>query len=179
MSGLDIPGCSYEYFGQSARVEAPADRARVLRLSRDDRGAERLEPVQPVIELLDDQLLEARIAGRAFTPESLEAAVAPDDPARQHHRAARPVAFLEHDGRNAELASARCSAQPGHAGAGDDQLRKGKAGFVLDVLDPHTLRAPEEDRVGVRRVNDVVDLDAELFSLGNVLLCRVHEHRQM
>src|SRR5438093_1033324 len=51
MSGLDIPGCSYEYFGQSARVEAPADRARVLRLSRDDRSAERLEPVQPVIDL--------------------------------------------------------------------------------------------------------------------------------
>jgi len=50
---------------------------------------------------------------------------------------------------------------------------------VLDVFDPHTLRAPEKDRVCVRRVDDVVDLDAELLGLGDVILGRVDEHREM
>jgi len=41
---------------------------------------------------------------------------------------------------------------------------------VLDVLDPHALRAPDEHRVGVGRVDDVVDLEAELARLFDVLL---------
>ena len=50
---------------------------------------------------------------------------------------------------------------------------------MLYVLDPHTLGAPEKDRVRVRRVDDVVDVDAELLGLGDVLLGRVDEHRKM
>src|SRR3954451_23038852 len=57
--------------------------------------------------------------------------------------------------------------------------------FVLDVLDPNALRPPDEDRVGVRRVDDVVDLNAELLGLRDVLLggvdqnCEVVEERPL
>jgi hypothetical protein len=50
---------------------------------------------------------------------------------------------------------------------------------VLDVLDLDPLRAPDEDGVGVRRVDDVVDLDPELAGLGDVLLGRLDQNRKV
>ena len=55
-------------------------------------------------------------------------------------------------------------------------LGQREAGLVLDVLDPDALGTPEEDRVGVRRVDDVVDLDTELLGVGDVLVGRVDEN---
>ena len=179
MSRLNVPRRPHEHIRQAARIEAPADRARVLCLGADERGAQRLQPVECVVELFDDQPLKPGIGGRALAPEVVKRAVSPDDAARQQHRAARPVALLEHGGRDAELPGARGRAQPGHAGAGDIHLGQGEACFVLYVLDPHTLRAPEKDRERVRRVDDVVDIDAELLGLGDVLLGRVDEHREV
>src|SRR3954454_20427818 len=51
--------------------------------------------------------------------------------------------------------------------------------FVLDVLDPNALRPPDEDRVRVGRVDDVVDLYPELLGLGDVLLGGVDEDCEM
>src|SRR5437762_2197994 len=45
-------------------------------------------------------------------------------------------------------------------------------GLVLDVLDLDVLRAPDEDRVGVRSVHDVGDLEPELPCPGDVLVGR-------
>src|SRR6266516_5087552 len=179
MSHLNVPGRPREHIRQAARIEAPADRARVRRLGGDERGAQRLQPVECVVELFDDQPLEPWITGRALAPEVVQRAVAPDNGARQQHRAPRPAALLEHSGRDAELPGARGHAQPGHAGACNDHLGQREACFVLDVLDPHTLGAPEKDRVRVRRVDDVVDLDAELLSLRDMLLGRVDEYREV
>ena len=50
---------------------------------------------------------------------------------------------------------------------------------MLDVLDLDALRAPDEDRVGVRRVHDVGDLEPELAGLGDVLVRRVDLDRQV
>src|SRR5437667_11702042 len=94
MSGPDLSTRPHERVCQGTRVEAPPDRTRVLRLGVDDRGAERLEPIERVVELFDDQPLEPRIAGRALVAEIVQRAVAPDDAARQQHRAARAVALL-------------------------------------------------------------------------------------
>jgi hypothetical protein len=46
---------------------------------------------------------------------------------------------------------------------------------VLDVLDPDALGPPHEDRVRIRRVDDALDLDAELLGLRNVLVSGVDE----
>src|SRR5436190_1968542 len=51
--------------------------------------------------------------------------------------------------------------------------------LVLDVLDPDALWPPEEDRVRVRRVDDALDLDAELLGLRDVLVRRVDEDGEM
>ena len=50
---------------------------------------------------------------------------------------------------------------------------------MLDVLDAHALRAPEEHGVRVGRVDDVVDLDAEIVRRGDVLVRGVDEHGQV
>ena len=50
---------------------------------------------------------------------------------------------------------------------------------MLDVLDPHALRAPDEDRERVRGVDDVVDLDAEVARRGLVFVGRVDEHGEV
>ena len=48
---------AHEGLGQAGRVEALADRARVARIVLDDRSTERLEPLDRIVELLDDQAL--------------------------------------------------------------------------------------------------------------------------
>ena len=50
---------------------------------------------------------------------------------------------------------------------------------MLDVLDLDPLRAPDEDGVRVRRVDDVVDLDPALAGLRDVILRRLDENCQM
>src|SRR5947207_15445635 len=47
-------------------------------------------------------------------------------------------------------------------------LGQREAGLLLDVLDPDAPGTPEEARVGVGRVDDVVDLDTDLLGLGAV-----------
>src|SRR5439155_26118934 len=50
--------------------------------------------------------------------------------------------------------------------------------LVLDVLDAHALRAPDENRPRVRRIDDVVE-HAHVLSLGDVLVDRVDQHREV
>src|SRR4029078_5504357 len=54
-----------------------------------------------------------------------------------------------------------------------------EAGLVLDVLDPHALRAAQEDRERVRRVLDVVDLEAGALRLALHAVRVVHEQREV
>src|SRR5207244_11686532 len=115
---------------------AAAARGRVPRLALHHRRAEPLEPVETVVEAIDDLPLERRVAARALVPEGRERSVAPDDPAREQHRAARPLALLEDDRLGAELAQPGGRAETGHTGAGDcDQLGEREARLVLDVLE--------------------------------------------
>ena len=58
-------------------------------------------------------------------------------------------------------------------------LRQREGGLVLDVLDANLFGPAEEDRVRVRRVDDVVDLHAELLRLDDVLVRGLHEHREV
>ncbi len=58
-------------------------------------------------------------------------------------------------------------------------LAKGERRLVLDVLDAHALRAADEDGERVRRVDDVVDLDAEVLRGGDGLVRRVDEDGEM
>src|SRR4029450_271486 len=97
MAQRDLSRSAYQRAGQATRVEALADRARVARLVLEHRCAERLEPLDPVVEALDDQPLERRIPARALGPEALERPMAPDDDAREHHRASDAGALLEHE----------------------------------------------------------------------------------
>src|SRR5262249_9488599 len=75
VSGLEVPQgnsglagapCSNERVGQASRVETPPGRAGVPGLSLDDRCAQRFEPVERVVETLDDHPLEPGIALGAF-----------------------------------------------------------------------------------------------------------------
>ena len=76
---------------------------------------------------------------------------------------AEPVALFEEDDAGAELEGAPRGHQPGEAAAGDDDahrmyLGQGEGGLVLDVLDAHALRSPDEDRQGVRPLDEVLYL---------------------
>src|SRR5207247_7553378 len=51
-------------------------------------------------------------------------------------------------------------------------------GLVLDVLEAHAVRPPDEHRPRVRRVDDTLD-DPLLFRLTRVLVGRVDEDREM
>ena len=50
---------------------------------------------------------------------------------------------------------------------------------MLDVLDPDAVRAPEEDRERVRRVDEAVDLDPRVLRVLLVLVGRVDEDGEM
>src|SRR6188472_2815870 len=122
MVEADGAGSFSECFGEAARVEALADRARVARLALEDRSAERLEPVEPFVQALEDQALQGGVAAGTLRAEVLELAVAPDDAAREEHRSAGTVALLEHDRLGAELTRTRGRGQSGHARTGNEQL---------------------------------------------------------
>src|SRR5207248_7070745 len=114
-----LPGRADERVGEAARVEALPDRPRIAGLVCDHRRAERLEPRDAVVEALPHEPLQALVAGRALRPEVVPFAEAPDDAAREQHRAARPRSLLVDDRRRAELARTRRRAQAGHAGTRD------------------------------------------------------------
>ena len=73
--------------------------------------------------------------------------------------------------------------EAGHAGPRDDQVgavvldeREGR--LVLDVLELDAVRAPDEHREGVRRVDDVGDLEAAPLGFLEVLVGRVDAQRR-
>src|SRR5215471_666521 len=82
----DVARGGSERLRHPARIEALADRARVARLVPDDRRTKRLEPRNPVVEVLPDRALQAFVAGRAFGAKVLPLAETPDHTARQQHR---------------------------------------------------------------------------------------------
>ena len=72
MAEEDVACLPGQRVGQAARVEAHADRARITRLALGDAGAERLEPLERLVQLLDDQACSVGIAAGALGPELLE-----------------------------------------------------------------------------------------------------------
>src|SRR5262249_54242317 len=107
-----VAGCTRQRLGQAARIEALADGARIAGLVLDDRRAERLEPGDPVVEPLPDGALETLVAGRTLGAEIVPLAEAPDDAAREEHRAARAHPLLVDHGGRAERPRLRTRAQP-------------------------------------------------------------------
>src|SRR5690348_2132952 len=73
-------------------------------------------------------------------------------------------------------AAAHSPANPAPAISNSGQ---GERRLVLDVLDAHALRTPDEDRVRVGGVDDVVDLEPELARLLDVLLGRLDAHGEV
>src|SRR5213592_3125756 len=120
MSDSDITRGTDEHLRQAARVEALARRARVGRVLPDDLGPERDEPVQRLVEAVEDGTLQLLVAREALGSKVLEGPVAPDDATREQHRAAWARALLEDDRLGAEFASARRRAEAGHPGSGDE-----------------------------------------------------------
>ena len=162
---LDVTGRLDEESRQRTRVVPAAGRERVLGVAPDRLGAERLEPAERLVEPLPDQPLEPLVAAGTFGAEALPLQMAPDDAGREEHRAARPV-FLSR--ARAARARARAVARPRRGPPSPRPATvtrnsgQGERRLVLDVLDPHALRAPDEDGERVRGVDDVVDLDAEV-----------------
>ncbi len=122
LAEMDVAAGSDESVGQAARVEANAGGERVVRLARHHGGAERLEPGKPLVQPLEYDPLERRVSAGALGAKLLERAVAPDHAAREQHRAAGPVALLEHERLRPELARPRGRAQAGHSRARYEQL---------------------------------------------------------
>ena len=129
-SQLDVACRPGEHFRQPVSVEPPAHGARIPGLRLDHGSPERLQPVERVVEPFDDLALKPRIPVRALVPEIVQRAVAPDDAAREQHRAARPVTLFQHRRRGTKLAGASGRAEPGHARARDDQLAPCLATFA-------------------------------------------------
>ena len=121
---LDLVDRPEKALGEPARIEATPDGQRVAGFARDDRRAERLEPVEGVVEPLDHERLKNRVAAGAVLPEVVERAVAPDDAAREQHRAADPRTLLHHDRLAPELAQPRSRHEAGHAGSRDEHARQ-------------------------------------------------------
>ena len=80
------------------------DRQRVARLAREQLDAERLQPVERVVELLDDRSRERLVCPQGTAPGGRRASDSASEAAREEHRAARPRALLVDDRRGAELA---------------------------------------------------------------------------
>ena len=136
MAQRDLSGSAHQSFGQPARLEALADRARVSRLVLEHRCAQRLQPLDPLVELLDDHLLEDWIPSRTLGPEALECPMAPDDAAREQHRTTRAVAFLEHERLRTEFPGPRRRRQPGHPGSRDAEASLRDAALRIRGLCP-------------------------------------------
>ncbi len=83
------------------------------------------------------------------------------------------------DGDRARARARRTRARPCRHLRRSKELGERERRLVLDVLDTHPLGPPEEHRVRVRGVDDVVDLDAEVVRGGDVLVRGVDEHGEM
>jgi hypothetical protein len=70
--------------------------------------------------VIEDHALQLLVAAGALGAKVREVSVPPDDAARQEHRPAGPVAFLEDERLGTQLASARGRAKAGHPRAGYD-----------------------------------------------------------
>jgi hypothetical protein len=102
------------------RIEPGAGRQRITGLTREQLDSERLQPVERVVELLDDHTGERLIRARALLQVEVDRAKAPSEAAGEKHGPARPRALLVDDRLRAELARPGRSTQAGHAGPGDD-----------------------------------------------------------
>src|SRR3954453_12932282 len=60
-----------------------------------------------------------------------------------------------------------------------NELGQRERRLVLDVLNAPPLRAPEEHRIRVRGIDDIVDLDAELVRSSDVLVRGINEDGEM
>src|SRR5439155_15878844 len=109
---------------QPFRLEPATGGRRIACAALGHHGPERLEPVEIAVEPVEHGVLEHRIAVGAFRPEAIKVAVTPDDAARQEHRAAAAASLLIDLNRRAPGAGLRCRGEPGHPGAGDDQIRQ-------------------------------------------------------
>ena len=89
----------------------------------------------------------------------------PDHAAREQHRAAGTVPLLEDDAARAELARAGGRDEAGHAGAGDEVAQVSENDGLCSTYSSLTRSGPpDEERERVRRVDEVVDLDAEVLA---------------
>ena len=118
MVDSDIPGRADERLCQAARLEALPRRAGIGRVLPDDLRAKRDQPLERLVEAVEDGALQLLVAAGTFSAEVLEGAVAPDDAAREQHRSARARALLDYGRPRPELTGARCRAEAGHPGAG-------------------------------------------------------------
>ena len=106
---------------QGLGLEALPDRLWIAGVVHN-RGVERGQPLEGLVQALDDHPLQGRVAAGALGLEVLERSVAPDDAAREEHRAAGAVALLQHDRLGPELARSRGGDQAGHARSVDRQV---------------------------------------------------------
>ena len=109
-----------EQRSERPRVEALAGRARVLGVLPHGLGAERDEPGERVVEALPDQPLQRLVAAGTLGAKVGPFPMAPDDAAREQHRAAGARPLVDETRPQAELARPRGAHEPGHAGARDE-----------------------------------------------------------
>src|SRR5262249_45766203 len=136
----DLAGGAREHVRQRARLEAQADRQRVAGLLPDDLGAERAQPLEPLVEPLDDDALQLGVAARALLAERLEVAIAPGDARREEHRPAGTVSLLVHDRVEPELARADSRAEAGHAGPCDVQSLGAQVSENVGLCSTYSMR---------------------------------------
>src|SRR5262249_56387925 len=90
------------------------------------RPAQPPEPAHRVVEPLPDQPLQRLVPSRALPAVLVELRVPPDDPAREQHRPARPVALLQQAHLSTQLARTGGGDEPGHARPEDGDQRSAK-----------------------------------------------------
>ena len=110
---------SLEQARSAARVEAPADRARVAGLVLDDPRSERLEPVEAVVQPLDDQPLQRGVAAGHSARKSSSVRWRQMTPLERSIEPPGAVALLENERLRPELARPRGRDEAGHARTGD------------------------------------------------------------
>jgi hypothetical protein len=81
--------------GQRCSVEAPTHSSWIAGIALDDLSPEGLQPVQGVVELIEDPSPKPLVAFRAFGREGVKAWVAPDDAAGGQHGSADPSGLLD------------------------------------------------------------------------------------
>ena len=72
MAEEDVVGLLGQRFSHLPRVETHADRARITRLALGGPRTERLEPLERLVQALDDHGLQVGVAARALGLELLD-----------------------------------------------------------------------------------------------------------